>query len=167
VHPATVWQITSSLPTPPHQPQSYPACLLHSSIAPTAHRVQFQFFRRYPRTGLALQKTVSSAKTSPIDWKSASKINPKSPRPPLPDTPNLLHRPYKTTGYCCDGLQAMGNDLIGQDGHAVAMSLSPCAQRGRCLFSFLAGMLSQHGFASRDVILSDVLAHTDILPACF
>jgi len=52
------------------------------------------------------QKTVSNAKTSPIDWKSASKINPKSPRPPLPDTPNFLHRPYKTTGHDGDGLQA-------------------------------------------------------------
>ena len=40
--------------------------------------------------------------------------------------------------------------LIGQDRHTVARSLSPCAQRGRCLFSIFVGMLSQHGFASRD-----------------
>jgi len=92
-------------------------------------------------------------KTSPIDRKSSSKINPKSPRPPLPDTPNFLHRPYKTTGHkrwTTWWTTQRVNDLIGQDGHAVAMSLSPCAQRGRCLFSFLAGMLSQHGCILRD-----------------
>jgi len=50
------------------------------------------------------------------------------------------------------------------------LSLCRCRRvhsEGAVFFSFLAGMLSQHGFASRDVILSDVLAHTDILPACF
>lgn len=35
-----------------------------------------------------------------------------------------------------DGLYT-GNDLNGQDEHAVAKSLSPCTQRGRWLFSIV------------------------------